>query len=367
DRVRMSTLGVEPNESWRYSSSSDDQVLHFVARHDPDVYRLVESLFDVADLPDLAPAGASAGAVQGQAMLLRSREALSSFYGRAGRRAEENSRDFRLAERALSRASLVAATTSDSYRHRFARSLAAQLDMVVLEADSARATLNVAYAVPFDSLGAAWLGPGLEYPLHLKLLVFGTSGEPLASVDSTVRPMTLIAGEERWLSGSVAVPVPVGRLRMRLQLQDGDDVGSEPPVRSLEIVPVSRAAIGLSDLALGDPSGRWPAAMPQGEPVALNPLGRFRRDETVELAYQVSGPARVPLVSQVTLIRTDEQAGVIRSDRYQEAAAEWPKIIRHPIDVRKLKPGPYRLEITVSDNRGGLARRWKEFTLTDAK
>jgi hypothetical protein len=87
----------------------------------------------------------------------------------------------------------------------------------------------------------------------------------------------------------------------------------------------------------------------------------------VELAYQVSAPVGRHVVSQVTLIRTDEQAGVIRSDRYQEAATEWPKIIRHPIDVRKLKPGPYRLEITVTDGRGGLARRWKEFTITDAK
>lgn len=367
DRVQMSTLGVEPNESWRYSSSEGDQVLHFVARHEPDVYRLVESLFDVADLPDLAPADVNGGLVLGQERLLRSREPLSPFYGRAGRRAEENSRDFRLAERALSRASLTAATTSDSYRHRFARSLAARLDMVVLEADSSRALLNIAYAVPFDSLGAAWLAQGLEYPLHLRLLVFDPHGEPLAGVDSTVRPLTLIDGEERWLSGSVAVPVPVGRFRMRLRLQDGPDVGSEPPVRSLEIVPVAPSAIGLSDLALGDPSGRWPVAMPRGGPVALNPLGRFRRGEPVELAYQVSAPSGIPLVSQVTLIRTDEQAGVIRSDRYQEASADWPKIIRHSIDVRKLKPGPYRLEVTLTDGRGGLARRWKEFTVTDAK
>jgi hypothetical protein len=73
DRIRMSALGVEPNESWRYSSSEGDQVLHFVARHDPDVYRLVESLFDVADLPDLAPANVNGGVAQGQELLLRSR------------------------------------------------------------------------------------------------------------------------------------------------------------------------------------------------------------------------------------------------------------------------------------------------------
>jgi hypothetical protein len=225
----------------------------------------------------------------------------------------------------------------------------------------------VAYAVPFDSLGAAWLAPGLEYPLHLRLLAFGPDGEALASVDSTVRPVALISGEERWLSGSVAVAVPVGRFRMRLRLDDGPDLGSEPPVRSLEIAPVSSAAVGLSDLAVGNPSGPWPVAMALAGPVALNPLGRFRRDEPVELAYQVSAPAGVPLVSQVTLIRTDDQAGVIRSDRYQEGTAAWPKIIRHPVDVRKLKPGPYRLEVTVTDGRGGLARHWKEFTITDAK
>lgn len=367
DRVRMSALGVEPNESWRYTTGDGEQVLHFVARNDPEVFRLVESLFDVSDVADLPPASRSPVALQGREALLRSRTSLSPFYQQAGQGGESVERDFRLAERALSRASLVSATTSDSYRHRFSRSLAAQLDVVVLETDSARTMLHVAYAVPFDSLNAAWLAPGLEYPLRLRLRIFEPTGNTLVSVDSTVRPVTLTDGETRWVSGMIAVPVPPGRIRMRMWLADGEAGGSAPPVRSLEVAPAPPDAIGLSDLVLGNPGGRWPVAVPRGEPVALNPLGRFGRRDPLELAYQVRAPAGVQLVSQVTLMRTDERAGVIRSDRYQERTGEGSRLARHPVDVRKLPPGSYRLEVTVTDGRGGLARRWKEFVVTDGR
>jgi len=368
DRVRMSALGVEPNESWRYTSDAGDQVLHFVARNDPEQFRLVESLFDVADAAGNLPAAArSPVAVEGQEMLLRSRTSLSPFYQRAGQVDGGEGRDFRLAERAMSRASLVSATTSDSYRHRFRRSLGARLDLVVLGTDSAGATLHVGFAVPFDSLEAVWLAQGVEYPLHLHLGVFDLSGQFVAEIDSTVRPTTLVDGDRRWVAGSAAVPIPAGRMRMRLRLEDGEAGGSEPPVRSLEVVPLQPSPVGMSDLALGNPAGPWPVVAPRGGSVSLNPLGEFRRDSRVELAYQVSAPAGSSLVSQITLIRTDEQAGVIRSDRYQEQAGAGARLVRHPVDVRKLKPGPYRLEVTVTDGRGGLARRWKEFTITDAR
>ncbi|HKP28887.1 MAG TPA: GWxTD domain-containing protein, partial [Gemmatimonadales bacterium] len=74
DRVQLSTLGVEPNESWRYARDEGDMVVHFVARHDPEVFRLVESLLDVAESVSESGGATDDVVSRGQEMLLRSRE-----------------------------------------------------------------------------------------------------------------------------------------------------------------------------------------------------------------------------------------------------------------------------------------------------
>lgn len=359
DRVQLSTLGVEPNESWRYARDEGDMVVHFVARHDPEVYRLVESLLDVAE--NMPESGNTVGdlVTRGQETLLRSREPLSPVYRRDRRDTPERGRDFLLAERALSRASLRTATTTDSYRRRYARSLGVRVDLALFGIEPGGARLQIAYAAPFERLGAMWLGQGIDYPLRVRLTAFTAEGDPIVTLDSTVRARTRDNLGDRWLAGSFAVPLAMGRVRIGLAFEDGDSVGTLLPVRSFELqLP---GAVTLSDLAVGTPGMPWHAEAVVGDRVPLLPLGMLRRAEAAEVAYEITAPGDVPVRSQVTLMRADERAGVVSSERIEETPTSGRRLVRHPLDLRKLKPGLYRLEVTVTTGRGGLARRWKEF------
>jgi GWxTD domain-containing protein len=364
DRVVMSTLGVEPNESWRYARDEGDLVLHFVARHDPEVYRLVESLFDVAETMVPQPGSGGVGVTEGQEMLLRSREPLAGFYGRRPR-ATARPEDFRLAERALSRSSLVAATTTDDFRPRYVRSLGLRVDPVLFESRGDGTALHLAFALPFDSLGAAWLGPAIEYPVRLRLAAFDLEGRPVARIDSTVRPVTAQLAAERWLAGTVSLTLPSGRLRLRVAVEDGDTAGSVTPLRSLEVG--TAMGVSLSDLAVGELSTPWRVDGVKGEPLSLAPLGRLRRGEPAELAYLVRAPGGSRLRAELSLARIDADPGVAISRRRQLLVPEGELVIREPLETRKLKPGLYRVEVTLLDGRGGLARRWREFEVVDPR
>jgi hypothetical protein len=63
----------------------------------------------------------------------------------------------------------------------------------------------------------------------------------------------------------------------------------------------------------------------------------------------------------VTLIRTDDKPGVALSDTWRESIGRGVTVIRYRLGSRRLAPGFYRAEITVTDGQGQLVRRWREF------
>jgi GWxTD domain-containing protein len=361
DRVELATAGVEPNESWRFMRSEGDMVVHFVARHDPDVFRLVESLLDVAETGAVENPTTRELVSRGREALLRSRELISPVYRRDRRSSPERGRAFIVAERAMSRQSLRTATSTDSWRPRFARRLSAKVDYAVFGLDSTGARLHVAYAVPFAETRASWLGAGAEYPLRLRVSGFDESGETVVALDSTTRPVSSEVFGERWLAGTLSVPIPVGRLRVRVGIQDGDSVGTLLPLRSFEVLPPGQ--LGLSDLSIGVRSHPWFAEPAPNETVALLPLGLLWRTDRAELAYEISSSPGVPLQSQITLMRADDHAAVISNRRATHPAGPGRQLVRHVLELHKLKPGFYRIEVTVTDGRGGLARRSREFDI----
>ena len=359
DRVELTTMGVEPNESWRYVRPEGDLVIHFVARHDPAVFRLVESLLDVAETGEVFNPSTRDLVSRGREALLRSREQMSPVYRRERRAGPERGRAFVLAERAMSLQSLRVATSTDSYRDRFATSLAARVDFAILQVDSAGARLHIAFAVPFAQFGAAWLDQGVEYPVRFRLSGFNEAGVVITALDTVARPITREVFGERWLAGTLSVPIPLGRLRVRVAMQDGDSVGTLLPLRSFEVL--APGALVLSDVTVGVPSHPWQAELGAGERVALLPLGLLWRTDRAEVAYEVTAPPGAALKSQITLMRADEQAGVVSNQQIAHPSRATRQLFRQVLDLRKLKPGLYRIEVTVTDGLGGLARRVREF------
>jgi hypothetical protein len=64
------------------------------------------------------------------------------------------------------------------------------------------------------------------------------------------------------------------------------------------------------------------------------------------------------------VIRTDDKPGVALSDTWREAIGRGVTLVRYRLGSRRLPPGFYRAEITVTDGRGELVRRWREFRVT---
>lgn len=358
DRVELTTLGVEPNESWRYDRAEGDLIIHFVARHDPEVFRLVESLLDVGETVEASSPATRDLVSRSQEVLLRSREQISPLYRRE-RRATPDRRSFLLAERAMSRQSLRAATTTDSYHDRFSHRLPARVDFGAFGLDSTGARLYVAFAVPFVPLRAAWLGEGIEYPLRVRLSGFSEAGDRLVTLDTVARPLTHEILGERWLAGTLSVPIPPGRMRLRIAFQDGDSVGTLLPIRSFEVLPTGK--LEMSDLVVGVQSQPWQARLEDGERVAMAPLGFIQRSQRAELAYEVTVPPGAALQTQLTVIRADDRAGVVSNERLTPPVGLGRQLVRHVLDIHKLKPGLYRIEVTVTDGLGGRARRSREF------
>jgi hypothetical protein len=148
---------------------------------------------------------------------------------------------------------------------------------------------------------------------------------------------------------------------MRLLVAGEDSTGSLSPVRSLEVQPSSTRGIMLGELAIGDPAGPWQAGEAAAESHPLNPLGTLSRAGKADLSFTLGADRETKVTTQVTLIRVDERAGIAANERFSEKAGPTVHAVRRPIELRKLKPGQYRIEVTVADGQGGLARRWKEF------
>lgn len=93
----------------------------------------------------------------------------------------------------------------------------------------------------------------------------------------------------------------------------------------------------------------------------MAPLGFIQRSQRAELAYEVTVPPGAALQTQLTVIRADDRAGVVSNERLTPPVGLGRQLVRHVLDIHKLKPGLYRIEVTVTDGLGGRARRSREF------
>ena len=79
-------------------------------------------------------------------------------------------------------------------------------------------------------------------------------------------------------------------LDYRVMLAEGDSVGHVFP---MEVVVAPTAAVGrgstLSDLVIGNRNHHLMWRPTPADTVYLNPLGTFRRNETLELYYEIIG------------------------------------------------------------------------------
>jgi GWxTD domain-containing protein len=381
-RATYAAPGLDPNESWRYSRPEGDLIFHFMAREDVQDFKLVESLFDVLGFSNaLALRGGLAGS-EGDPVaqeLLLSRERLAPIYGRlqtAGRIATGRYQD---EERQQGQTSIALGTSSDSYELRFADELKVHTQVLAVGHDSGGSLVQIAYAISGSSLEPVTVTQGFLYSVRVRFVATDRTGRVAATLDTTrhfVSPAPVPEGEH--LVGRVSLPVPPGQFQYRLAIQQGEESGIVLPRDTVRVGQPTSAALALSDLVIGNRNANLYWRRTEQDTVMFNPLRTFRRNEDMELYYEVEGLAQeTPYTVRIAVRKQGGSGGVFRkifggggaaiSLKFDERATFPVAATHRSLDLERLKPGQYTLEVMVEDGQGRSDRRAADFDVVDGK
>jgi GWxTD domain-containing protein len=369
DRVSIAHPDLPHNQTWKYARPEGDLIFHFVAREDVQDFKLVESVYDILgfDAAISLRSGTATPGMRGQAMaVLQSREAISPMYGRllAGGGVAQGVMD---RERRIGQQSIAAGTTGDSYLLFFPDELAGSKWSVMAAGErNGEAVVHVTWAVPSAALRAVPSSRGVLYPVHLRIsLIDLATGRLAAGIDTTTMfgaAQPVPRGE--WLVGRQELTLPPGRYRWRVALEEGESgVLSSPD--TLEVA--APGELGLSDIVLGARHTNLTWLRSAEDTVFFNPVGTFRSGGSLELFYEVLGvPVGEAFRTEVRVSRpgglrlfgrgsaiTVRQGGESTGPRSAQAVT---------LDIGRLRPGTYTLEVTV-ERDGRQARRRASFTV----
>ena len=356
-RATYTAPGIEPNESWRYSRPDGDLLFHFVAREDVQDYKLVESAFDVLGFNRAVwlRSGDSLQINSEASQLLASREPLSPIYRRIEAAGAASTAQFQARERQQGRESIHLGTTTDRHELTFLKGLDARTEALAVGHDSNGARLQLTYALAGSSLEPVRLAQGYLYSVRLRFVALDSLNQVVATLDTTRRFLAAVpVPPDHHLVGLVGVSVPRGHLHYRMALQEGEDAGAVLPTDTISVQ--EGAGISLSDVVLGARSANLAWHSPEGDTVYFNPLGRFSSGENLELYYEIAGlPAGTAYNTQLTVKRHGGGGflglfggGAALSLKSTDRAPGGLVPVQRTLDLHRLKPGSYSLELKVS-------------------
>jgi GWxTD domain-containing protein len=378
-RATYAAPGLEPNESWRYSRPDGDLIFHFIAREDVQDFKLVESLFDVLGFSDAVKLqgqdnGAADNAIAEQLML--SREQLSPIYRRLQGAGRMSSGRYQTQERRVGQTSIAVGTTTDSYELRFPQELKAHSEVLAVGHDSSGPQVQIAYAIAGSSLEPVTVTRGYLYSVRLRFVATDNRGRVVSSLDTTrhfVAPTPVPPTEH--LVGRVSTTVVPGSLHYRLAIQQGEAAGVSLPRDSVRVGPPTPASLSLSDLALGSRSANLSWRRAPDDTVLLNPLRTYRRGEEMELYYEIDGLRPTPYTVELAVRKKGSSGGLFHKIfggggaairlKFEEQATTSQVSTHRRLQLSRLKPGNYILELVVVDAGGRRDRRTQEFQVVE--
>jgi GWxTD domain-containing protein len=380
-RASYAAPGLEPNESWRYSRPDGDLIFHFIAREDVQDFKLVESLFDVLGFSDAVRLqganNASDNAMAEQLML--SRERLSPIYRRLQGAGHMSTGRYQTQERRAGQESIAVGTTSDSYELRFPQELKAHSEVLAVGRDSGGSQVQIAYAIAGSSLEPVTVTTrGYLYSVRLRFVATDYRGQVVSSLDTTrhfVAPAPVPPNEH--LVGRVGATVPPGLLQYRLAVQQGEAAGVTLPRDSVRVGPATPTSLSLSDLVLGSRSANLAWRRTEVDTVLFNPLRTYRRSDQMELYYEIEGLRSTPYTVELAVRKKGSSGGLFRKIfggggaairlKFQEQATTSQVSTHRSLQLNRLKPGNYVLELLVTDSDGRKDRRSQEFQVVEEK
>jgi GWxTD domain-containing protein len=361
ERLRPFVYGLMPNESWRFNRAEGDFLLHFSAGYDSNGggdlydYRLVESVLDLR--------GASEAS---EDQLLLSREPLSGLYRRMLHWGPYGAARSKARERGIGRTSIAIGTTTDSYELQFADTLSGVVDLVMV-GTAGRGTLgHLVFAVAEPGTRPERTAGGVRYTVRLRAVASDHEGRPLADLDTTIvfDPAAPL-GPAQYLIGRAQLPLPAGRWTWRAALQLGDSVGIVLPRDTVRVG--AAGGLTLSDLALGvrGASALWEPV--RGDTVLLTPFDLFREGSAVELYYEAGGATPgTAYRHDIAVYRVRGQPGVAERRPVVtlsvDERAPAPQLRSHRVlQLTRLKPGRYVIEVSLREPDGPTVSRRREF------
>jgi hypothetical protein len=353
DTASAVRAGACPNTSWLYRRSEGNLIFHFVARENPDDWRLVETLANVSGgagaTTRVRQAGPSrsCGAVDG---LLESRASLDPIYGRL---AVSPSRMNWERELALTTRSREIGTTTDSDALRFPRVLEVAWRAYGLLGEGGQGRILLLVSVPGRSLRQISQQP-IGYGFEMRLV--GRSGPHLIEVD-TVRRLAVrqAPAPDEMLTFVTELAAAPGTWRLGASLaQPADSSGQF--FRDTDVaVPGAAGALSLSDIVLGDPTGGRPWQAPDG-PFPLSSTGSYARGTSIPIYYEVAGVAPgTEIETEIAFTPEDDDRGVTVT--FTERAGNRIERTRRELGTDRLKPGRYLMRMTVKTADGQTASR----------
>src|SRR5919107_738264 len=307
-----------------------------------------------------------------------SRERLSPIYRRLQNAGRGSTGRYQSQERRAGQESIALGTTSDSYELRFPEELKAHSEVLAGGGGPRRPQVQIAYAIQGSSLEPVPVTRGFLYSVRLRFVAMNRQGEVVASLDTTrhfVAPEAVPPNEH--LVGRVETTVPPGPLHYRLAIQQGEAAGGTPPTDSVRVGAVTPAGLSLSDLVLGNRSANLAWRPTPDDTVLFNPLRTYRRSDEMELYYELDGLKPTPYTVELSVKKKGSGGGIFRKIfggggaalrlKFQEQATTARVSTHRSLQLSRLKPGNYVLDLAVVDADGRRDRRTQEFQVVDEK
>lgn len=350
DTASAVRAGACPNVSWLYRRPNGNMIFHFVARENPNDWRLVETLANVSGQPGATTRVRRAGTTRSCPIiddLYQSRAALDPIYAKlvASPTYQNLQRELALATR-----SREVGTTSDSDPLRFATQIdAAWRTYALLGSGPGQGRVLIVSSLPASALEPIVENPpGYGFQLHF----VAQSGETIIETDTTRRFRVKQALEPgQMLTFTTELPLHPGTWKFGSVLrQPADSAGQFFRTPALAVPDPGSSALQMSDIVLGVEAGGQHWQAPDG-PYMLSPTGTYTQGDPVLIYYELSGahPGET-LKTDVTFARED--GGDETTLSFTEQAGAAVNRIRRAMATDRLKEGRYTLRVTVRSDDG---------------
>jgi hypothetical protein len=190
-------------------------------------------------------------------------------------------------------------------------------------------------------------------------------GAPVAKDTTVELPGSRSLREGEYLIGRVEMELPAGSWTWRAALAQGDSTGIVLPSDTVRVT--GGTGLEVSDLALGtrEASARWHPT--PADTVLLTPFELFRAGGEVGLYYEAGGAApEATYRHEIAVYRMKGAPSVpdrrpVVSLAFEEPAGAATLRSHRTLQLQRLKPGRYLIEVRITGEEGTTSTRRRQF------